>query len=108
MTDVILNYKTVISFGEKNVHQIIAKFEAFLVQPSEQRIRNAHIAGLFFGYSQCSRMVFLGVVFWIASAVIQKWHYNPKDVYMCINIIFSAAMGAGMSMSNVPSITRAK
>jgi hypothetical protein len=67
---VILNYKTVISFGEKNVKQIITKFEGYLVEPSEMRIKNAHLAGVFFGYSQCSRMVFLGVVFWIASAVI--------------------------------------
>jgi len=30
------------------------------------------------------------------------------DVYMCINIIFSAAMGAGVSMSNIPSVSKAK
>lgn len=51
LTDVILNYKTVISFGDKNVKQIIQKFEDLLVEPSEKRIKNAHIAGLFFGYS---------------------------------------------------------
>jgi ABC-type multidrug transport system fused ATPase/permease subunit len=105
---VILNYKTVISFGEKNVVQIISKFESLLVEPSRLRIRNAHLGGLAFGYSQCSRMIYLGLVFWIASVVIRKWHYSPMDVYMAINIIFSAAMGAGVSMSNIPSVSKAK
>lgn len=53
-------------------------------------------------------MIFLGLTFYIASVVIRKWHYNPMDVYMCINIIFSAAMGAGVSMSNIPSVSKAK
>ena len=49
--DVILNFKTVISFGDKNVVQIIKKFEGLLIEPSERRIRNAHAAGIAFGYS---------------------------------------------------------
>ena len=97
-----------IAFGEKNVVQIIKKFEDLLVEPSEKRIRNAHIGGIAFGYSMCIRMIFLGLTFWIASEVIRKWNYNPSDVYMCINIIFSAAMGAGVSMSNIPSVSKAK
>jgi ABC-type transport system involved in Fe-S cluster assembly fused permease/ATPase subunit len=51
LTDVILNFKTVISFGDKNVVQIIKKFEGLLIEPSERRIRNAHAAGIAFGYS---------------------------------------------------------
>jgi ABC-type transport system involved in Fe-S cluster assembly fused permease/ATPase subunit len=108
LTDVILNFKTVISFGDKNVVQIIKKFESLLIEPSKRNIKNAHVAGIAFGYSQSSRMIYLGLVFWIASVVIRKWHYKPQDVYMAIQIIFSAAMGAGVSMSNIPSVSKAK
>ena len=79
-----------------------------MIEPSERKVRNAHIAGLFFGYSQASRMIFLGVVFWVGSVVIRKWGYNPSDVFIAINIIFSAAMGSGVALSNIPSISKAK
>jgi ABC-type multidrug transport system fused ATPase/permease subunit len=51
LSDVILNYRTVISFGEKNIDSLISKFEKLLMEPATQRIRTAHVAGFFFGYS---------------------------------------------------------
>ena len=51
LTDVILNYRTIVSFGEKNIKKIIQKFESLLIEPSKRRVRNAHIAGIFFGFS---------------------------------------------------------
>jgi hypothetical protein len=51
LSDVILNYRTVISFGEKNIDSLISKFEKLLMEPATQRIRAAHVAGFFFGYS---------------------------------------------------------
>jgi hypothetical protein len=53
-------------------------------------------------------MIFLGVVFWVGSVVIRKFGYNPADVFIAINIIFSAAMGTGVALSNIPSISKAK
>lgn len=103
-----MNFKTVIAFGDKNVVQIIKKFESLLIEPQERNIRNAHLAGIAFGYSTAARMIYLGLVFWIASVVIRKFGYSPESVYMAIQIIFSAAMGAGVSMSNIPSVSKAK
>jgi ABC-type transport system involved in Fe-S cluster assembly fused permease/ATPase subunit len=34
LSDVILNYKTVISFGEKNIDSVIKKYESLLVEPA--------------------------------------------------------------------------
>jgi len=67
MTDAIFNYRTVISFGEKNVKMVVKKFEDLLVEPNQRRVRNAHIAGFFFGYSAGSRIIFIGLVFWIGT-----------------------------------------
>jgi hypothetical protein len=50
----------------------------------------------------------VGVVFWIGSEVISKYGTSPEYVYISIWVIFSAVMGAGVSMSNVPSLGKAK
>ena len=86
----------------------MAKFEMLMEEPLDKKIKNAHLAGFFFGYSQCSRMIFMGIIFWIGSVVILNFGYPPEDVYMSINILMSATMGAGVSMANIPSIGRAK
>jgi len=67
LSDVIINYRTVIGFGQNNVDAVINKFKAFLEEPSKKKVRNAHIGGFFFGYSNCARMLFLGIVFYIGS-----------------------------------------
>jgi hypothetical protein len=53
-------------------------------------------------------MIFMGIIFWIGSVVILELGYDPESVYMSINILISAAMGAGVSMANIPSVSRAK
>lgn len=50
----------------------------------------------------------MGIIFWIGSIVILNFGYAPDDVYLSINILMSATMGAGVSMANIPSISRAK
>jgi hypothetical protein len=35
LSDVILNYRTVISFGEKNIDALINKYESLLKEPAE-------------------------------------------------------------------------
>lgn len=47
----IMNYKTVISFGDKNINTVMDKYEALLAFPNKVGVKNAHIAGMFFGYS---------------------------------------------------------
>ena len=77
----ILNYRTVISFGQVNVEQIIDKYEELLTGPASLRIRNAHITGVAFGYSLCVRFIYIGIVFYVGSEFIVSYNLPPQDVF---------------------------
>jgi len=47
----IINYRTVISFGQKNIDFVMSKYDTLLEEPNAIGIRNAHIAGFLYGYS---------------------------------------------------------
>jgi len=79
-----------------------------LKEPSKKKVRNAHIGGFFFGYSNCARMLFLGIVFYIGSWLVQEGYSSSDEIYLSIWILFSTCMGAGIAMSNVPSVSKAK
>ena len=49
LSDVILNYRTVVSLGQKNVDSICTKFEELLVGPMEDVIKKSNKAGLYYG-----------------------------------------------------------
>lgn len=51
LSDLIINYRTVISFGDKNLQFVLNKYGELLVVPHKAGIKRAHISGLFFGYS---------------------------------------------------------
>jgi ABC-type multidrug transport system fused ATPase/permease subunit len=51
LSDILMNYRTVISFGEKNVDFILNRFDSLLEQPALKGIREGHYGGFFFGYS---------------------------------------------------------
>lgn len=97
-----------IGFGQKNVEAVILKFQQYLDEPSSKRVRNAHINGFFFGYSNSARMLFLGIVFYIGSFIIRSGNGDSQNIYLSIWILFSTSMGAGIAMSNVPSVQKAK
>lgn len=81
LSDVIMNYRTIISFGQGNVDTIMDKYEALLAGPANKRIRNAHVAGIAFGYSICIRLIYIGIVFFIGSKFIITYELNPQDVF---------------------------
>lgn len=108
LSDLIINYKTVASFGEQNVELIFDKFSDLMEKPMNTNIKNAHLAGLAHGYSQCSRMLFMVIIFVSGNIMMRDYGYKPQDVYMAINVMMHAAFGIGMSMSNIPNVKRAK
>ncbi len=73
MNDIIMNYRTVISFGEKNLQFILDRYSESLVVPHLANIKRAHISGLFFGYSQSIRFIFIAFVFYVAAVFIQRF-----------------------------------
>lgn len=68
-----MNYRTVISFGEKNVDYLLSQFDKLLDEPNKKGIKNAHLSGFFFGYSQCIRFIFVGVAFYIAAIFVNNY-----------------------------------
>lgn len=95
----IMNYKTVISLGEKNFEYIISKFNKLLDAPRREGIINAHKAGFFFGYSYMIRFIFVEFMFYISSIFIYKYNDNPKDSYTGVQIIFLAAYYSGFTLA---------
>lgn len=79
-----------------------------LVGPLYLRIKNAHIAGVAYGYSVCVRFIYIGVVFYIGSKFTMDYKLNPEDVFKSIYVIFTSALGAGFAMSAIPNATEAK
>jgi ABC-type multidrug transport system fused ATPase/permease subunit len=51
LSDLVLNYKTIITFGEKNVNLLLFRYSELLMIPHKAGVKRAHISGLFFGYS---------------------------------------------------------
>lgn len=79
LNDLIMNYRTVISFGDKNVEFMLRRYNELLVVPHQTNIKRAHISGLFFGYSQSIRFVFIGFIFFVAALFVQKEDYNQEQ-----------------------------
>ena len=104
LSDVILNYKTVFSFGDQNTERIFEKFRILMETPLNKKINDCHMNGFAFGYSSAVRMIFTGIVFYLGTIVINKWHFKTEDVFLGINIMMSSVMGVGVAFSNVPSV----
>jgi ABC-type multidrug transport system fused ATPase/permease subunit len=104
LSDVILNYKTVFSFGDQNTERIFEKFRILMETPLNKKINDCHMNGFAFGYSSAVRIIFTGIVFYLGTIVINKWHFKTEDVFLGINIMMSSVMGVGVAFSNVPSV----
>lgn len=51
LSDIIMNYRTIISLGEKNINFILLRYYKLLDEPNRQGIKRAHFSGVLFGYS---------------------------------------------------------
>jgi ATP-binding cassette subfamily B (MDR/TAP) protein 1 len=108
LSDILMNYRTVIGFGEKNIDHLLSRFDALLEEPALKGIKSGHYGGLFFGYSQCIRFVFVGITFYIAALFVKDYGDKADDTYIGLYTLFLAANGAGISLSSAPSIGKAK
>jgi ATP-binding cassette, subfamily B (MDR/TAP), member 1 len=108
LSDIIMNYRTVIGFGEKNFEYLLSKFDNLLEEPNRVSVRASHIAGFYFGYGQAVRFVFVGIVFYIAAVMIAEYGDDQSNTYIGVNTLFVAALGSGISISSAPSVGKAK
>lgn len=108
LSDILMNYRTVVSFGEKNVDYLLNMFDRLLLVPNQKGVRYAHISALFFGYSQFMRFAFVAVTFYISAYFIYKQNDPPKDTYLAVYVLFVAAIGAGIAVNSVPPLGKAR
>ena len=103
-----MNYRTVIAFGSKNVDSILDRYAELLVVPREAGIKKAHISGLLFGYSQGIRFVFIAIVFYLASLFTKNYSLDSQEVFTGCYVVFVGSIGTGVSLSQMPSISKAR
>lgn len=112
LSDIIMNYRTIISLGDKNVDFILEKYYKLLEEPNRQGIRRAHFSGLLFAYSQSVRFVFVALSFYFAALIIESTpdisSKGKSDVFTAVYIMFVGAIGSGVSVSQMPSLSKAK
>jgi hypothetical protein len=52
-----MNYRTVIGFGPKNIKYLLSKYDKLLELPKAKAVKDAHIAGFCFGYTNGIRYI---------------------------------------------------
>ena len=109
LSDVIINYRTVICFGQSNIDALVSRFGKLLDEPSKKKVRTAKISGILFGYSNSARMLFLGITFYVGSFFIKGDEGElSKNIYLSIFVIFMTCTGSGLALSGMPNIKKAK
>ncbi|CDW80298.1 abc transporter family protein [Stylonychia lemnae] len=108
LSDVILNYKTIISFGPKNIDYLIKIYGDLLLHPYKMGVRNAHISGFLNGYAISARYLYIAFIFQITGIFIEQYNYDPLDMFVANYTVYMAAFGAGFTLSQLPSLSQAK
>jgi len=50
--DIVINYRTIMSFGEYNINTIMTTYENMIIGADKAKVRNSIISGIAYGYSQ--------------------------------------------------------
>ena len=70
LSDFILNYRTVISFGQKNVDHVKDYYLKLLQGTFERDVKIARTSGLLLGFGTCGRVLYLGLMFYCGYYVV--------------------------------------
>jgi hypothetical protein len=52
--------------------------------------------------------VFIAFVFYVAAVIVQKYNLDSELVFTGCYVVFVGAIGSGVSISQMPSISKAK
>ena len=69
-TEVVKNMQEVSRFSDTSVDQISEHFKKLMSTSLAQRLFKIHMGGFCYGFYQCSRLLFVGVLFLIGSEII--------------------------------------
>ncbi|CDW72619.1 abc transporter [Stylonychia lemnae] len=106
VSDILINYKTVISFGPKNIDQLMQRYASFLEEPMKKGHKSSHLSGLMFGYFQAIRFFFFASNFYLSTIFIYDQNDDPEQTYIAIYTVMMAAFAAGGALSLVTSFTK--
>lgn len=99
LSEIILNYRTIIGFGDQNIDAIMDEYRKHIYLPNRAAVRKAHISGFFFGYSQYAKFGMIGIMFYLSTLVMLNYKLNPIDVYTAVYVIFIGSIGTGFNLS---------
>ena len=92
----IINYRTVIAFGQENIDKLTENFDDLLTGPMAA-INSAHnLQGFYFGFGQSARSLYGAMVFSLALEIlIIKWGLDRDTVFFACFMLFYAVVGIG-------------
>ena len=76
LSEIIMNYRTIIGFGAKNVDAIMDEYRRHIYLPNRAAVKKAHISGFFFGYSQYAKFGMIGIIFHIATILMFEYELD--------------------------------
>ena len=105
ISDIIMNYRTVISFGQKSVDKIIGKYNNLAKGPLDRSQKRSFWAGAANGWGQGARITFVALSFTLGNIIVmQKLGLHFCDVLFASGVMFFSLMSIGGASQNVPSI----
>ena len=109
LSDCIMNYKTIMSFGQSSVDKINEKFESLLEGPQRKRVNNFIIAGIANGLQQTFIICYLGACFFLGNYIaVGMLGVDQYLVFGTAFMMFSLFHGMGGQLSQIPSIQKAR
>ena len=109
LSDAILNYRTIISLGQKNVDKLNSNYELLLNGPMDDTIRKSNKMGAYFGLGVAGRTIYVSIIFIVGiELLVYKYGLESKKVFFSMYLLFFAYMSLGAHAANVPSVKRAK
>ena len=93
-SDSISNYRTVASFGINEL--IVQEYRILQEGPYKAGMKNAHISGFIFGYSQFITNIAFAVLFYFGTIfMLNDSNLTGEDVFVAIFAMFFGAYAAG-------------
>ena len=104
-----MNYKTIISLGQKNINQVIKKYDDLRVEQLKMNLKKLQLAGAANGWACAGRITFVALAFILGNVITVRMLGVAQDrVIFATFILFFSLMSIGMQTQNIPSISKAK
>lgn len=87
---------------------MLDKYDEILEKTLDTTAKKAHFQGLFFAYTQSIRFIYIAFVFYIAAVFAVRYQLDRQEVFTACYVVFVGAIGSGVSLSFMPSVSRAK